>query len=460
MANQCHSCCSSCTDLLSAEKTALARAIAGLFDSLGVTDLLAVTALSSTTASAVGGQPVGCWAGLPVSSTSRLPTVTAAIKKRICSARYLVIDHISLLSHSRLVQLATRITKTRSDSGLQGAGLPFGGLNVIMLGDLHLLPPALRHWESLYREPAPGRASAKTLISSFTVTSLALPAGVQEAGWENILSRLRRGSLNTDDAEVIEARLLMHKNASLPDFHAPPWATAPLITVNENLAQVWNGAALRKLARISNSALYSVRSRDLRGNRELTDAEHRGIANLPVKQTANLPSEIYLTVGMPVLVRNPEGDLVLATVVEVRTDGAQVSNVGERIQRLQGIPVVICRVVGTGAAADFDVPVCTRAFPLDTVDGDNTRIQRTQLSMRAALALTLYEAEGMHFERFFADFGSEVYHDKQNYWQIYSALARAPSTAAFLIVRPLQGALEDRRPPSPLLSQNPTVLGT
>ncbi len=122
--------------------------ISQMFHNMGASSLLAKTATSGVAASMIGGQTLHNWAALPVrkpQSDKWLTDPSKAIdkkrKKNIGDALWLTIDKKSMMTTPLLTHLsqATRIVKVH----LHGidASIPFGGLNIILLGDFHQFPP-------------------------------------------------------------------------------------------------------------------------------------------------------------------------------------------------------------------------------------------------------------------------------------------------------------------------------
>ncbi|KAI6131326.1 hypothetical protein EV401DRAFT_415225 [Pisolithus croceorrhizus] len=65
--------------------------------------------------------------------------------------RYLVIDEMSMLSKTFLAKLSHHISIGKMTEDHPPSSHPFGGINVIMCGDFHQLPPvAVSPTEALY----------------------------------------------------------------------------------------------------------------------------------------------------------------------------------------------------------------------------------------------------------------------------------------------------------------------
>ena len=102
----------------------------------------AVTASTGIAATHVGGHTIHSWSGIGVkreltkSDLDRI-TNTTRVVRRVRSARTLVIDEISMLS-ARTLGMAEAACRA-----IRGGGMPFGGLQVVLVGDFFQLPPVV-----------------------------------------------------------------------------------------------------------------------------------------------------------------------------------------------------------------------------------------------------------------------------------------------------------------------------
>lgn len=100
----------------------------------------AITASTGIAATHIGGMTIHSWTGMGIQdhlSTHDIHTIANRenIKKRISKARVLIIDEVSMLSPHVLYQ-ADCICKTVKENAQ-----PFGGMQVIFVGDFFQLPP-------------------------------------------------------------------------------------------------------------------------------------------------------------------------------------------------------------------------------------------------------------------------------------------------------------------------------
>ncbi|MDB5170618.1 MAG: helicase [Candidatus Saccharibacteria bacterium] len=104
---------------------------------------VAVTASTGIAASHLGGTTIHSWSGLGIidylspEDLERFGTADRLIK-RYNSVDVLVIDEVSML-HGQRLNMVNQLAKI-----LRGSELPFGGMQVVLVGDLFQLPPVSR----------------------------------------------------------------------------------------------------------------------------------------------------------------------------------------------------------------------------------------------------------------------------------------------------------------------------
>ena len=178
-------------------KSALLNAISKTFEDLGASNLLVKTAMSSITASIIGGQTLHSWVALPITTprsdkwlTHLSKEVQMHQKKNMGSVLWLTIDEMSMMMTSMLVHLsqATGVVWT----GLTGIDLSiaFGGLNMLMLGDFHQFPPVMSATRELYY-PSPENGTCqlrRNLFEQFDIViKLDQQIRIRDVGWMEIL---------------------------------------------------------------------------------------------------------------------------------------------------------------------------------------------------------------------------------------------------------------------------------
>ncbi len=108
--------------------------------------VVGVTASTGIAATHMNGMTIHSWAGLGIGESIDIERILtkSSLKKRMAEARVLIIDEVSMLDGHILdaVDTITRAFKNQSK--------PFGGLQVVLSGDLFQLPPVTRSGEPFF----------------------------------------------------------------------------------------------------------------------------------------------------------------------------------------------------------------------------------------------------------------------------------------------------------------------
>jgi len=106
----------------------------------------AITASTGIAATHIGGTTIHSWAGMGIKrkiSENAIATLQSNefTMRRICSPRVLIIDEISMLDATFIDNLDYVLQEVRQSP------LPFGGMQVIFVGDFFQLPPVVKEGE-------------------------------------------------------------------------------------------------------------------------------------------------------------------------------------------------------------------------------------------------------------------------------------------------------------------------
>lgn len=166
---------------------------------------VAVTASTGIAATHIGGATIHSWSGLGIRDVLTLLdhdilSTNATLRKRYFGTDVLVIDEVSMLHGHRLDMLNEVAKLIREDQA------PFGGMQVILVGDLFQLPPVSR-----------GGEPDDFVHTSQAWTELApqicyLTEQHRQAGDRllDILEAMRRGTVEDWHTEALQERLGVH----------------------------------------------------------------------------------------------------------------------------------------------------------------------------------------------------------------------------------------------------------
>ena len=418
-------------------KSRVIQTVTESFVARGVSHMLVKAAYTGVAASLVDGKTTHVIAGLSLGSKDG---VTDALKKKLQDfwqeVQYLIIDEYSMLSKTFLAKLSRNISV-----GMEGAkgfrtGHSFGGLNVILCGDLHQFPPvACGKREALYypldtKDSVDAQVGRQTYDEFSTVVILKEQMRVSDPTWRKFLEGLRYGRVEPYHLKMLRTLLLKrpifdetprwsidtcaHPPVCSPpaaDFTTQPWADAALITPRHAVRTQWNEAASQKRCSETGQRLFICPALDTIKGAPLTLEEQYALASRPKntrkKRNKELPETILLTIGMKVMVTNN-----LQTDLDI-TNGARgvVTNIilnhneppledGSTVH-LKFLPeCILVKLSRTRAATlphleDGVIPIQRVSSSMQIrVDGKARTVTRTQFPITGADSFTDYRAQG------------------------------------------------------------------
>lgn len=357
----------------------------------------AITASTGIAATHINGMTIHSWCGIGVRkslSSHDLDALTAnkRVAQRVRNASVLIIDEASMLS-AQTLSLAEAVCRT-----VRQKDVPFGGLQVVLVGDFFQLPPVVAREESGARlgfvenavagTPAPFafRAQAWTAVQP-VVCYLTEQHRQEDAEFLKLLSLIRLGTADAHTHVALAARRVAAE-------HAPP-DLPRLYAHNVDVDRVNEG----RLASIPGKGRqYEMISRGPEG---LVATLQRGCLS---------PETLSLKAGARVMFtkNNPDGSFVNGTVGEVQgfTD--------------EGMPVV--RTLRGRR-------VYVEPMEWTITDGVRVLARISQLPLRLAWAITIHKSQGMTLDAAVMDL-SQVF----EYGQGYVALSRVRSLSGLYLL--------------------------
>jgi len=179
----------------------------------------------------------------------------------------------------------------RTELGNSNLHAPFGGVHVILFGDLHQFPPVGNKSGALYCHSGKDSVNAKigqSLFQQFdTVVMLTEQMQVQDPPWTELLQHLHTGECTKNNLEEIEKLVVNSSSCPKTDYIKPPWNNTILITPRHSVCQTWNEAAIKKHCMIHGQHWYIVMAEDTlcNGTDELPLKVRLGIAKLNENKT-------------------------------------------------------------------------------------------------------------------------------------------------------------------------------
>lgn len=340
----------------------------------------AITASTGIAATHIGGMTIHSWSGIGIARTLNKSDVrdiasSKYIAPHVKRARVLIIDEVSMLAPETLtmVDMVCRAVRQNSE--------PFGGLQVVLVGDFFQLPPVTRADEyggtqtTILATPA-GRFAYESpawVRANPTVCYLTEQYRQDDPEFLAVLSAIRRNEFGEDHMRAIEARKITRDR--VPE-HAPK-----LFTHNADVDRV-NANMLAKLPGQAREFSMSCQ-----GKSRLVEVLKKGCLS---------PQILALKVGAAVMFtkNNPKEGFVNGTLGKI-----------SGFSKESGAPIVKTR---NGRHVEVE--------PMDWVVEDNgvVRASITQFPLRLAWAITVHKSQGMSMDEAVMDL-SKVFEFGQGY---------------------------------------------
>lgn len=351
---------------------------------------VAITASTGIAATHVGGMTIHSWSGIGIKdalSEFDLEAITSRerVAKRIASTKVLVIDEISMLD-ANMLDMVDRVLRA-----VRRSEAPFGGVQVVLVGDFFQLPPISRGREVHFAYESAAWDSLELMICYLTEQHRH-----DDGSLSALLASIRSGTADESAYDALESC----RETTFPEDIEP----TRLYTHNADV----DGMNAKKLASLSGAA--RTFKMEGRGTKALVDG---------LKKSCLSPEVLELK----------EGAMVMCT--KNNFEVGYVNGTLGRIVRFDvdsGHPVI--------ATVDGEELTLVPSS-WQVMDGDAVVAEITQVPLRLAWAITVHKSQGMSLDAAEMDLSRAF-----EYGQGYVALSRVRSLAGLLLHGANQRALE------------------
>ncbi|HEY5442280.1 MAG TPA: HRDC domain-containing protein [Candidatus Saccharimonadales bacterium] len=307
--------------------------------------VVGVTASTGIAATHMNGMTLHSWAGLGMGDAIDIERILAksSLKKRMAETRVLIIDEVSMLD-GHVLDAVDAITR-----GFKDKTKPFGGLQVVLSGDLFQLPPVTRTGEPFFVFNSEAWKSM-----SLKICYLEEQHRQDDSNLLGILEAIRSNSVDETHFEELSERM-----RSVPDGQD----IIKLYTHNAHVDDI-NQTALNKLK--TESKTYQMTGK----------GRQSAVESLANRCLA--PEQLVLKLGAEVMfvANNPAKQFyngTLGKVIKFNNDGKPVIQTKQRL-------------------------IAVDEHTWKTEDGDKTIAEVTQLPLRLAWAITIHKSQGMSLD--------------------------------------------------------------
>lgn len=445
-------------------KSKVIQTASAAFERKGVAYMLIKSAYTGIAASIVDGKTTHHIGHFSMNSLASLSDeAKAKLQEFWRFFRYLIINEFSMVAKTFLALLSRNIGIGIEGTPQSHPDESFGGINVIMCGDLHQFPPvAVSISEALYRpinmtsDPIERQLGRKIYEEFKTVVILKEQKRVTDDVWKDFLDHLRRGQVQEHHIQMLKSLVIGNPQSVPVDFHSQPWSDAPLVTPRHAVRKRWNEAAARKWCEESGQRLFVCTAEDTIGGRPLTLAEKYALADRfkteKRRKRKDLPLQVELAIGMKVMVTdNLETDLDVTNgargeIVDIILDPDEPPIGNDPIVHLKKLPAyVLVKLTRTRATrlegldnAVIPVEMITTSMRITTKTREGKAITRTvhrkQYPMTAAYAFTDYRSQGQTIPYVIVDI-APVPHGRLSLFNLYVALSRSSGRETIRLLR-------------------------
>jgi len=304
-----------------------------------------VTASTGIAATHMNGMTIHSWAGLGIGEAIDIDKILAksTLKKRMAEAKVLIIDEVSMLD-GHVLDAVDTITRAFKDSSK-----PFGGLQVVLSGDLFQLPPVTKSGEPFFVFNSEAWRSM-----NLKICYLEEQHRQDDSQLLGILNAIRSNDVDETHFEMLSERL-----KPAPDGED----IIKLYTHNTHVDDI-NQTELKKLK--TSSKTYQMTSK----------GRQSAVESLTNRCLA--PEQLVLKIGSEVMfvANNPAKQFyngTLGKVVQFTSAGRPVIQTRERL-------------------------ITVDEHSWKTEDGEKTIAEITQLPLRLAWAITVHKSQGMSLD--------------------------------------------------------------
>ncbi|KAF8836129.1 hypothetical protein BDN67DRAFT_984167 [Paxillus ammoniavirescens] len=385
--------------------------------------------------------------------------MAAQRNKNILGKLLLIMDKMSLLTTDTLSHLSQ---VTLIVNGVADSSVAFRGLSVLLSGDFHQFPPVKKQNRALFLQSQPTAYSeigCNLYLQFNTVITLSKQMHVTDPVWNGILGHAREGECTKEDLAIICSLVLTDEHCIVPDFTSPLWSDTLLITAQNSVRSEWNKLSTIKHCKSHGSPHYLALSEDSSLDGQLTMQEKLTIAKMPINDTAHLPMQCEIVLGMEVMATEnistaanlANGSRGVVTKIFLNPREPREQNIIDRVIHLRYPPVYIALKLKTSDLPVLpllnhqEVPLCPVIHNFYVGWKPCTRITHHQLPLMTAYAFTDFKSQGQTIEKLIIDIGKTTSFNLTPF-NAYVALSRSHGRDSIHLLQDFKNNLFTKHP--------------
>jgi hypothetical protein len=377
---------------------------------------------------------------------------------------YIIIDEMSMVSRKIFARISSTLVKVAHILKREKADEPFGGFNMIVVGDHHQFPPIMGGQRgSLYYQAIASESEDEVLGSTLylafeTVVNLTQQVRITDPTWNEVLQHVRYGTCKEEHIRTIRSLVLTNRECVRPDFENTEWRKASLVTPRNEVRSQWNDAAVEKHCRATRKTRFlcpaedSVRGQPLtlEDRLEMAQKNKRARGQQGKQEKSGLPDTVELAEGLEVLVTwNVQTDLDVTNgargvITKIVLDPREPElSEAPKIVLTYPPAYVLVELQRTRAPALTGLPQGTiPIMPMEVqykikgLEGNKEKtVNRRQLPITAAYAFTDFRAQGQTLGHVVIDIAPVPSGPRLTQFNAYVALSRSSGRETIRLLR-------------------------
>ena len=353
---------------------------------------------------------------------------------------YLIIDEVSMIGCKLLLQIHEALCDAKENTE------PFGGINIIFVGDFAQLPPVgdVKLYSHLHKEKIGTPKGQQNVFGKLLWLSIDKVVILKELVRQNtdedtqftaLLTRLRTGLCTQEDYDFLSTKLLRN---SVTNFSEPKWMSAPIIVSNNDVKDALNLESAKSFANRTKQRLHFYYATDKRKGQPIADDDLRKkLWSYHSGKTEQRVGILPLCRGMPVMITqnyDVENGIVNGCIGTLQKVNYMIDNDGYRhatscIIRTESISGSCLPHLNNHEIAVLeDESTLTFTHPYSHI---HSSFQRNQLPITPAFAITAHKSQGNTLPSAILDLESCLTTEA-----VYVMLSRIQKSNDFRILRP------------------------
>ena len=343
-----------------------------------------VTATTGSAAHLIKGRTIhsflgiGLARGTPAQLAAHTAVKNKAIAKKICGLDVLVIEEVSMMDQEFFEKVSEYLSIIRKNKR------PFGGLQIMLLGDFCQLPPVSKGGGGV---PFCFRSEVWAQLNLTTVMLTELVRQIDDPDFQRVLEAVRWGSCDEETFALLKS-----------------WIRRPGAGGEVRPTRLYSTNV--DVDTINNNEYDKLIAQDPDVERRSYETVYGSAASKAWAKSCKVPEYVRVCVGAQVVV---------------------TWNVNQACGIVNGTRGIVVEV---GEKCVTIKDVCGRLMSIEMITMADGGLAVTYMPLRLAYALTIHRCQGMTLDSVVIDLGASIF----EYGQAYTALSRVRNSASVSLV--------------------------